>query len=464
MVNVKKFSMMSSTIAIYLSALDMVVLIPALNWINREFMLSIRWGVWAVAIYLISFAVALPLMERWASLVGRRKEMGYALLFFSSGAVLSAVSHNWLLFLFGRGLQAFGASGMVPFLSQRFYRLFHISRTKGFRLIWIALLILTPIFSVTWISLLGWRSFFLLYLLLAFFLFFLLNKWLPQKMMGTRHTSFSWGTPIFGLIVILLMLAMTRIYLPLGFRAWIHPRVLPLLILALGLIVILFMVERKKRYPFFEPHLFGKPYLWLLYIIIMMTGFSWAILVLLPWWFTHFFHQHDLWYGGILALILAASVVTVWVTQKWVEQISFSVIAGCGFICAAVSYILLFWIQNMWLILLLFVLLGIGMGLTISAPVHHVLFRMVEPERWRSGLTVLGMFRAAGGSLGLVVMAQLLNVWEPGLSRWYDPNYPVNPSLDIAFGYMFNLAAQSAVIGVILSFFLWWRGKRGYLQ
>ncbi|SFJ04998.1 MFS transporter [Thermoflavimicrobium dichotomicum] len=456
----KKVPIMTSTITIYLSVLDMVVLIPALNWIMQEFQLSIRWGVWAVALYLICFAVALPIMERWAHFAGRRYEIGFALLFFAIGSFLAGISTGWLMFLCGRGLQAFGASGMVPFIAQRVKRLFQSTSKKERLIIWLgsALLIFSPVFSTIWVEIVGWRSLFMLNLLLAFFLFFLLNKWLPVQNVGTR-TGFSLGILVFGLMILLMMVAMTRILLPWEWRAWTHPTVLPLLIVSFGLIVILFMVERQKRYPFFEPHLFGKPYLWLLYLLVAMTGFSWAMLALLPWWFIHLFKQHSLLYGVILSLILVSSFFTLWLIQRYLSKKSFPVISGWGFFCSALAYLFLFWVEDIWVIVFLFILFGFGVGFTIHAPVHRTLFRLIEPERWRSGLIVLGMFRAAGGSLGLVVMAQLLNIWEPDLVYWYTPDAQ-GKIIDAAFDYMFTLAAESSMVGVFFSLLLHWKEKQ----
>jgi MFS family permease len=54
-------------------------------------------------------------------------------------------------------------------------------------------------------------------------------------------------------------------------------------------------------------------------------------------------------------------------------------------------------------------LLGGGIGLTVSAPLHDLLFGRLPLRRVRTGLVVLGMFRAAGGALGLLLITRLID-------------------------------------------------------
>ena len=54
-------------------------------------------------------------------------------------------------------------------------------------------------------------------------------------------------------------------------------------------------------------------------------------------------------------------------------------------------------------------LLGGGIGLIMSAPLHDLLFGRLPLRRVRTGLVVLGMFRAAGGALGLLLITRLID-------------------------------------------------------
>jgi MFS family permease len=355
--------------------------------------------------------------------------------------------------MWGRVIQSVGAGGMVPYVSSQSRRMLSkLTRTRQ----WIALLSLglfltmMPLLTVAVTYLLGWRAIFLIHLVFVLFLSILAkNRQVADKPRQVKGAS---GESIlfFGLIILFAMTAVTTTDFLEGLRAFLDPHVLPLWIVALGMVVPLFMVERQESYPFFELHLFAEWRLLLLYVQVGLSGFIWMALVLVPDWVARLYRLSFWGVGFILCFVLFCSLFAVPMVQSLARRWDFKKISSLGFLLATVSYAALAWINGgAWFFVALGIL-GVSLSFALAAPVHHFLFEWVSARRIRNGLMALGMFRAAGGALGLTTMSRIFSSLDPSLASWFVVDPATEHLVRLAEQKVMLFAAAASFVGFIV--------------
>ncbi|WP_131924032.1 MFS transporter [Hazenella coriacea] len=439
-------------IAIYLSALDILYVTPVLTTVLQQYEISTHWGVWMISIHLAFFSFSLPLMEKYACQQGRYPVFLFSLAIFALGSLTVAFASKWVWIIGGRVIQAIGAGGIVPLVSFYTYRYFS-KGTHKYRqfilLVLFAILIVSPLFSSLFTQWTTWRLLFLLYVFVAVLVYFVSRQVrLPALNSGVVYAHGS-GILLFSFMILFLMLAVTNTNFLHGWQAFIDPQVMPLWLVSLGLFIPLFMIERQTEYPFFEPHLFANWQFWLLYGQAACIGFSWMGLLFVPGWVRNLLSLPTQSLGGILSFILFVSVCFLPLVKRLSEKINYQMLSSIGLLFASTAYIQLFLEPNLWFIFSSLILLGIGLSFTVAAPVHKLFIQWVHMKQIRNAFMTFGMFIAAGGAIGLVVMAQLYYSFSPFVQPW---SWSLGDVLSVvAFRKVLVLAAISGWIGWILS-------------
>jgi MFS family permease len=434
---------------IFLSILDIAAVTPALAAMMKQYHLSFEWSVWAISLHLAFFSFSLPLLESWSMRVGRQTVLHISLVIFALGSLISAISEQWLWFISGRVIQAIGMGGVVLYVAFQMQRETDKRKRRAHVLLstWI---IFIPILATILVQFASWKALFLLNLPISLCVYLFSKRLQVEGSAESRHFFDGVGLLFFSILLLFLLLAITLTPLSDGWHAFTLPSVIPLWMIAFGMIVPLWMVERQNKYPLFAPHLFAHWRLWLLYIQVTLSGFCWMGLIFVPIWVLCLFHVSIFWYGYILSLILCWSIFGWWIiyllSNKWDVKIT----SMLGFFCAASAYFLLTWLQNEWSLLIV-ILLGIGLSLVIATPFHQLLFYEVPPRYIRNGLMVMGMFRSAGGALGLVTMARLFSSYDPMVTNWFVMGGPADESITWAIRHVMYFAAFASCLGLIWS-------------
>lgn len=454
MASSKGFSFESLVIAIFFSTFDMMVITPILPFLMKEFHLSMHWAVWAISLHLAFFSFSLPIFESMAAQRGRIKVWTISLLFVIIGSLISMSSSDWFGFMCGRVLQAMGTAGVLPYVSiqvrRKWNKKTHREQVKWF-MIWGLGFVLNPIFSAGISYVLGWRSIFLFPLGLALVVGILSQKWSPVDLPRRVRTANGESTIFFGLIILFLLTAVTSTDWSKGFTGMIDKNILPLWIVAIGLVIPLLMVERRQEYPFFELHIFGNWRLWMLYLQAMLAGFIWMFLVIIPSWVVFRYNLSYFAQGGVLSFILLFSLLALPMVQFFNRRFNVKVISLIGFFLAAFSLLLLIQVYQVNLFFIALSILGISLTFALMAPVHIPLFKWVEPVHLRNGLLALGMFRAAGGALGLAVMARVFSLQNPLLLQWIKMESDSGRWIEIGQSQVLILVACVAFMGMCIS-------------
>jgi MFS family permease len=101
-------------LGVFLGALDLSVLAPALPALGTDFHTAIGDLSWVFTIYLIANVVGIAVMSALSDRYGRRSIYIACITIFVVGSAIAVSSHDYAVFLLARAVQAFGAGGIFP--------------------------------------------------------------------------------------------------------------------------------------------------------------------------------------------------------------------------------------------------------------------------------------------------------------------------------------------------------------
>lgn len=394
----RRWTVDSYVIAIFLSALDISIVSPSLTVIASDLGFPVRGVIWVIALHLAVFVLALPLMERWGNLSGRQNWFAVSLSLFALGSLTAGVSNSWLTLIGGRVIQALGAGGVVPPLSVGLRRLIHHRRRPlglVIHALFGGLFIIIPFLSssITWHY--GWRWIFLVNIPVAVVVYILSHRF---SLSGSYRTPSYQTTGLFyfAAILLLAMIAVSQLNPEMGWRMLVDPRFLPFAVLAAGLMIPLMMVEHQAESPFFKPHLLIDPHLIGVHFAVMLAGCTWVAVVLVPGWMVAVFDQPQGTGGIFLSIVAGAAWFTLPISRRIFSRWEVQTGLALGFFFTAAAYFSLTLVQDLVSLATVLVILGVGLGFTLSSPVHELLFQTVSMRQIKSGLMMVAMFRATG--------------------------------------------------------------------
>ncbi|MDA8352165.1 MAG: MFS transporter [Firmicutes bacterium] len=447
----KKLTLDAFIIAIFLSALDLGIVAPSLTVIAADLQFPVRAVVWVIALHLAVFVLALPLMEAWGARAGIRNWFALSLLLFAGGSFAAGASDSWVTLIAGRVVQALGAGGIVPLLSVQIRRLTYLRKRSWRVFVHVVLAVLfiwVPMLSsgITWHF--GWRWLFWINLPVAAVIYVLSFRFARGG--GYRIPDYhTVGLFYFAGILLSAMVAVSQLDPRKGWGMITDPEFLPFAVLTVGLLIPMMMVERQAEHPFFQSELMTDLRLIGLNAAVALAGCTWVAVVLVPGWMADLFGQPRGTGGIYLSIVAGAAWLTLpfarWISARWGYQGGLAL----GFFFTAAAYFILALMEEPIALLAVLAILGGGLGFTLAAPVHELLFEVVPVRRVKNSLVALAMFRAAGAAFGLVVI---------GLSFFNPADSPAVNGLPMQWKQGFQTgmltAAGAAVLGFVISLLL----------
>ncbi|SFS49835.1 MFS transporter [Marininema halotolerans] len=402
----KNLTLDAFIIAIFLGALDIGVLAPALTVIALDLAISIRTVFLVIALHLAVFVLALPIMEAWGAKAGKKGWFLTSLLVYALGSLIAGDSHTLFALIVGRLIQAMAAGGIVPVLSVELGRMLKWKgRTWRWAVLGIlaALLILTPFISSTLTWYFNWRWLFWINIPAVLIVFLFSFRFRPTGRLRSPTHDIQ-GVMYFGAILLSMMIAVAQFNPSKGWGALVDPSFLPFAIVSLGLGVLMMMVEKDSEYPFFPLQLFTDKRLILLNSVMILSGITWAAIVLIPGWMAEI-HQRPPGTGGLfLTLVACAAWLAIPMAQRVSIHWGYRGVLMIGFLASAVSYFTLAFALDAIALTVVLVVLGFGVGFSLIAPVHELLFEVISYRQMKKGVMAIGMVRAGGTALGLIAM------------------------------------------------------------
>jgi len=108
------FLLISLGLGVFLGALDLGILAPALPALAATFAIPTNELAWIFTLYLVCAIAGIATMSALADRYGRRSIYIACVTIFALGSVIAVVASSFGMFLLARGVQAIGAGGIFP--------------------------------------------------------------------------------------------------------------------------------------------------------------------------------------------------------------------------------------------------------------------------------------------------------------------------------------------------------------
>ena len=387
------------------------LIIPVLSTIGSDLGADAVGQTWMLTAWLISAAVATPLLGRAGDLVGRRRMYLVALGAVALGSVLAAFAPNLTVMLIARVLQGLGAA-VFPLGFGLVRDAFPRDRLAG------AIGALSAIMAVgsglgTVIAgpvsaLIGWRGLFLLPLVLA----------VTGLAVGSRGLDRSAPTAtgrINVLAAALLSGWLVALLLPLSSGnqwGWGSPLVVGLFAVAALLAVAWVMVEVRSPNPLVDMRMMRLPAVWTTNLTALLTGAAmfgvWAYLPRLAETPTSSGYGlgADASTAGLIMLPMLVTMASIgFLAGPLSRVVPFAAQLTIGaFLSGAAALSIALFHGDVWLLAAAAAVLGLGTGLVTSST-PNLIVRSVPGDQVGIATGMNANIRTIGGAIGTTVFA-----------------------------------------------------------
>ena len=387
------------------------LIIPVLSTIGADLGADAVGQTWMLTAWLISAAVATPLLGRAGDLVGRRRMYLVALGAVAVGSVLAAFAPNLTVMLIARVLQGLGAA-VFPLGFGLVRDAFPRDRLAG------AIGALSAIMAVgsglgTVIAgpvsaLIGWRGLFVLPLVLA----------VTGLAVGSRGLDRSAPTATGRINIpaaVLLSGWLVALLLPLSSGnqwGWGSPMVIGLFAVAAVLAVAWVMVEVRSRNPLVDMRMMRLPAVWTTNLTALLTGAAmfgvWAYLPRLAETPTSSGYGlgADASTAGLIMLPMLVTMASIgFLAGPLSRVVPFAAQLTIGaFLSGAAALSIALFHGDVWVLAAAAAVLGLGTGLVTSST-PNLIVRSVPGDQVGIATGMNANIRTIGGAIGTTVFA-----------------------------------------------------------
>lgn len=391
-------------VGIFMGALDIGIVGPALPAIKSAFGINERLVSWMFTIYILFFMIGTPLMAKLSDMYGRKTLYIIDVFLFAAGSAITVSSFSFETLLIGRAIQGFGAGGIFPVASAFIGDTFPPEK-RGSALgligsVWGFSGLLGPILGGLLLSY-GWQWLFIINIPIAMIVIGLGFQILPQSKKGV-YIKFDWyGTVILALLVSSLAYGVNQIDTTNFIISLTSIYTWPFLLLALFLLPVLLKVEKKALDPIIEINLLKSKEVKIATGISIGTGLNQTAIVFLPAF-------------AITALALSTSQASLMVIPlvlslgisapligKLLDKYGSKIIMFCGtFILVIGLFMLSILGTSFYLLILSGVIIGLGLSSVIGSPLRYIMLSESPANKRAAGQALININSSVGQLVG----------------------------------------------------------------
>jgi EmrB/QacA subfamily drug resistance transporter len=389
-------------LGVLMGALDIAIVGPAMPAIRTSFGISERAGSWIFGIYVLFNLIGTPLMAKLSDVFGRRVVYLADISLFALGSLITALSvaPNFWLLLVGRGIQGFGAGGIFPVASAVIGDTFPAEKRGGAlgligAVFGIAFLI-GPLLGSAVLKLAGWNWLFLINLPIAAVIMGMAFRLLPDSH-PAKSSSFDWGG-MFTLAVLLAALAYGINQIDQANLSASIGVALPFLLVAVVLLVVLVLVERKTNNPILPPRLFNRRQLTLAYLLSAGAGIGEVSMVFIPEMVRKSLNIGDNATAGLMMMpVILAMAVGSPVAGRMLDKFgSRKVILFGSSIMTAGMLLMSLFTTNLVMFIVSSLLIGLGLSALLGAPIRYIMLNEACLEERSIAQGTVALFTSTG--------------------------------------------------------------------
>ncbi|HEX4109926.1 MAG TPA: DHA2 family efflux MFS transporter permease subunit [Solirubrobacteraceae bacterium] len=402
----------ATCLALAMTMFDTTVVNVALPTIERHLHATITSVEWTINAYTLSFAVFLVTGGRLGDIFGRRRMFLFGVVVFAIASAACGAATTMPMLVASRAVQGLGAGFMMPAtlsIIRSTFPLPELGRAIG---LWAGVsgiaLAAGPLLGGILTQGISWRAVFYINMPLALLTIVVTLIAVPESRdeNASRRIDFP-GIVLLSATITALVLAIVQ-----GDSwGWTSGRVLGLLGGAVLALIAFVITETRVRHPLLPLAVFRSRQ----FVGASTVGFTLSFSMLTVLLYTAIYMQGVLGFSAIKAgaLLLPATLPIMFagpIAHKLVMRFGFRPVMASGLVLVAAAALIQTQItasSGYLLLLPSFVLLGMGIGLSLS-PTSGAAITSVPPDKAGAGAGILNMSRQVGGALGIAVTGALV--------------------------------------------------------
>lgn len=387
-------------IGVLMAALDIAIIGPALPTIRNDFGLGDRAITWLFTTYVFFNLIGTPLMAKLSDTWGRRSIYLADIILFALGSLIVAVAPSFAIVLVGRAIQGLGSGGIFPVASAVIGDTFPPEKRGS------ALGLIGAVFGLAFIIgpivgglllLAHWRWLFAINLPIALVVLIVAPPLLPGTPTSNRR-PFDWaGMLVLALLLSFLTYSLTQIDTTNFWASVIGLRVWPSFTLALILLPLFLLLERKAADPVLHLHLFDSRQVALASLLSLGAGLGESGVVFIPALAVAAFAVSDSTASFLLMPVVLALAVGAPISGRMLDKSGSKIviIAGTSLLTLGIFVLSLF-PENWLMFFAAGVLIGLGLSALLGAPIRYIMLNEAPAEDRAAAQGVITIFTGIG--------------------------------------------------------------------
>jgi len=388
----------------------------ALPTMMEHFSVDVSTGIWAVTIYILFFAVTMPLFGRLGDMYGYKRTYLLGLSVFALSSALAAFAPNFLSLVILRALQGFSNGPILPAIMAIVGTVFPPGERGRAMGIWALANSAThaagPPLGGFLTQYFGWQSIFISYVPLCIVGVFLVLRLVPDDRKSQPEPFDVLGAITLTAATLILMFNLRQV----AYVGWTSPTILALWALFLALLAAFFLAERRTQQPFVDLHLFANRSFSSATTIAFVQAFcQFGLLFLIPLFLIDMQGYPAAQTGLIVACLPVTMAIAAPLAGRLADRFGCRLLCSLGMAILAISGLLLSPLDATspsWYLVAGLSLAGIGMGM-IQSPAPAAVSLVMPLHQLGVALGLFNMFRFVGATLGPTVFALVLQALGP---------------------------------------------------
>ncbi|MBV8255899.1 MAG: DHA2 family efflux MFS transporter permease subunit [Chitinophaga sp.] len=393
-----------------MAGIDSSIVNISLPVMSRQFNCTLDEIEWVITVYMLSFSVLMPLTNWLKNRIGFFNLYLGAIIIFTIGSLLCALSDNLPSLLAARILQALGGGAMAP-TSMAIISYIFPSRVRGTILGWWGLgNLVGPAIGPTLGGILtekfGWPSIFYINLPIG-----ILTVYMAFKYLGILRKQPRVKLPfdLAGFSMLTIFLVCLQYGIAKAERVGItSPQILFTLAIAFIALIAFIIVDRRVKTPIMDLELFSNySFVSCILVTISRAAALFGGLFLMP-----FLLQEQMGYSeGMSGLLILPNSVFMAVLMpfagKWSDKHGSREISLAGILLLALSMFLFAGLDKgsgINSVIITMTIRGLGMGLLL-APLNAATLSAVRPAEVTMASSISTLMQQVGGALGIAMLA-----------------------------------------------------------
>jgi EmrB/QacA subfamily drug resistance transporter len=413
----------------------------ALPTIMDHYSVDVGTGIWAVTIYILFFAVTMPLFGRLGDMYGYRRTYLLGISVFAVSSALAAFAPNFGSLVMLRAVQGFSNGPILPAIMAIVGTVFPPGERGRAMGVWALANSAThaagPPLGGFLTQYFGWPSIFLSYVPLCIVGAYMVWRLVPDDSRSERQPFDVLGAITLTAATLILMFNLRQV----AYVGWTSPVSLALWAAFLGLLLAFLYVEKRIEQPFVDLNLFAnRPFSSATVIAFVQAFCQFGLLFLIPLFLIEIQGYPAARTGMILASLPVSMAIAAPLAGRLADRYGCRLLCVLGMIVLAVSGLLLGALDASspsWYLVVSLSLAGIGMGM-IQSPAPAAVSLSMPVRQLGVALGLFNMFRFVGGTLGPTVFALVLLALGP------------QPTI-AGFGTDFYLVSVVAILAVFVA-------------